>query len=107
MEADDQRYQDMLMELQGVAKGWPMPWTLAKTTDTAVDLLSAQLQDANRRILALEAELQRYTSRATVSVPLADWNRLCAEAAKASQIPAPVAEESFPGRALRYSWGTK
>ena len=105
MEADDQRWQDLW---KVHLEAWPpMPRTLAKTTDTAVDLLSQQLQDANRRILALEAELQRYTSGATVSVPLAAWNRLCAEAAKASQIPEPVAEESFPGRALRYSWGTK
>lgn len=92
---DDKRWQDVVMVQQ------------LQDANTSLARAHAAITVLTLERNALKDELQRYTSGATVSVPLADWNRLCAEAAKASQIPEPVAEESFPGRALRYSWGTK
>jgi len=99
-EADDQRYQDMLCAKYRQAQQSVRSEDGILDSEIAehVDLLVAQLQDANQRILALETELEAERAK-TVAIAKA--------AAATPQIPEPVEEETFPVRALGYSWGTK
>lgn len=99
-EADDQRYQSMLCAQYRQAARQDHGIVDPEIAEH-VDLLLAQLQDANLRIGALTATIQ--TLQDALTAERGKTQQIC-RAAAATPVAAPEApQEAFPANALR--WG--